>query len=218
MKKLLECWFCILPLIPATAQSSKEKIYDGREYVLSSVRISGTSFFRDGENPQNNTLLFDKVLYRDVRLLYDIRTDELITQRPGVAKDIIVVKELVDFFTLGRDTLVHLKEAGTGLPDGFYLQIFNSPAYKSVARYKKELKEPRAVKEKSYYSETVKYFMKTPGSDHFIPVRNIQNLLSIDKQYKKKLRRLLRTEGDSDNFPASIALVLDYLNKASRHE
>lgn len=215
MKRLLQCLFCFFPLVSATAQTFNGKIYDGKEYVQGTMLISGTPFFHDGENQENNSLLFDKVLYRDVRLLYDIKTDELITRRRGELTDMIVVKEMVDFFTIGKDTIVHLKEAATGLSDGFYLQIFNSPAYKSVARYKKAVKQPRAVKEKSYYFETVKYFMKTPGSDHFIPVRNIGNLLSIDKQHKKKLRRLLRTHGSRESFPASIALVLDYLNKAS---
>jgi len=208
--------FCFAPLIPATAQTSHSKIYDGKEYVLTTILVSGSPFFNDGENQENNTLLFDKVLYKNVRLLYDIKADELITRRREELTDMIVVKELVDFFTIGKDTIVYLKEAATGLPDdGFYLQIFNSPAYKGVARYKKEIKEPRAVKEKSYYLETVKYFVKTPGSEHFIPVRNIRNLLTLDKQYKKKLRHLLRTHGNPDSFPASIALVLDYLNKAS---
>lgn len=207
--------FCFALLVPATAQTSNSKIYDGKEYVSNTIPVSGTPFFNDGGNQENNTILFDKVLYRDVRLLYDIKADELITRRRGELTNMIVVKELVDFFTIDKDTIVHLKEAVTGLPDGFYLQIFNSPAYKSVARHKKDIKEPRAVKEKSYYFKTVKYFVKTPGSEHFIPVRNIRNLITLDKQYKKKLRRLLRTHGDRENFPASIALVLDYLNKAS---
>lgn len=205
--------FCFFPLLPATAQTSNGKIYDGKEYVLSAVLISGTPFFHNGENQENNTLLFDRVFYSGVPLLYDIKTDELITRRRGELTNMIVVKEMVDFFTIGKDTIVHLKEAVTGLPDGFYLQIFNSPAYKSVARYKKVVKEPRTVKEKSYYFETVKYFVKTPDSGHFIPVGNTRNLLSIDKQYKKNLKRLLRAHGNRESFPASIALVLDYLNK-----
>ena len=207
--------FYFFPFVTATAQKFNGKIYNGKEYVPATVFISGTPLYHNGENRENNTLMFDKVLYKDIRLFYDIKTDDLIiTQRTGLT-DIIVVKEMVDFFTIGKDTIVHLKEAATGLTDGFYLQIFNSPAYKAVARYKKEVKIPQVVNEKSYYSETVKYFVKTPGSDHFIPVRNIQNLLSIDKQYKKKLKQLLRAHGNRESFPASISLVLDYLNKTS---
>lgn len=184
--------------------------------MLSKTLISGTPFFHNGENQENNTVRFDQVIYRDVPLLYDIKADQLVTRRGSELTNMVVVKEMVDFFTIGKDTIVYLKEALTGLEDGFYLQIFNSSSYKGVARYKKVVREPRAVNEKSYYFETVKYFVKTPDASHFIPVGNIRNLLSIDKQYKKNLKRLLRTHGPRENFPVSIALVLDYLNKANK--
>ncbi len=216
MKRLLQCFLCLFPWAPATAQTLNSKIYDGREYVLSKTLISGTPFFHNGENQENNTLRFDRVIYSGVPLLYDIKADQLVTRRNSELTNMVVVKEMVDFFTIGKDTIVHLKQALTGLEDGFYLQIFNSPAYKGVARYKKVVRDPRSVNEKSYYFETVKYFIKTPDSGHFIPVGNIRNLLSIDKQYKKNLKRLLRAQGTREDFPASIALVLDYLNKANK--
>lgn len=216
MSRLLGCFLCFFPWVHATSQTLNSKIFDGREYVITGALISGTPFFNNAENSENNTLRFDQVLYTGLPLLYDIKADQLVTRRPGVLTNMIVVKELVDFFTIGKDTIVYLKETATGLTDGFYLQIFNSPTYKSVARYKKTIRDPRTVNEKRYYFETAEYFLNTPDSDHFVPLKNIRTLLSIDKQYKKNLRSLLRTHGNREDFPATVALVLDYLNKASK--
>ncbi len=216
MNRLLGYLFFLFLGPYATAQTTK--IYDGREYVINSALISGTPFFKNGENPEGNMLLFDKVVYTDLPLLYDITADQLLTRRPGESSNVIVVKELVELFTLGQDTLVSLKKTATGLEDGFYLRIFDSPRYKSVARYRKSVKDPRSVNAKKYYEETVEYFVKTPASDQYVPLKTTGKLLSIDKQYKKNLKSLLRTHGmeNSENLPAKIALVLDYLNKANK--
>lgn len=217
MRKLSGGLLCLFLWTSASAQTTHSKIYDGREYVIIPALISGTPFFKDTENSDHNSLLFDKVLYTGIPLLYDIRYDQLVTTREGELTNMIVVKELVDFFTIGKDTVVNLKESATGLSDGFYLQVFNSPDYKSVARYKKGVKDPRSVNEKRYYFETVEYFMKTPASDLFVPLRNNRNLFSINKQYKKGLKKLLQTQGNREDFQGNIALALDYLNQMTRH-
>ncbi|MCD8539490.1 MAG: hypothetical protein LRY55_06745 [Leadbetterella sp.] len=217
MKGLFGGLVCLFFLANATAQTSNAKIYDGKEYVTGNTLVSGTPFYRNADHQENNSLLFDKVLYSGVPLLYDLKTDQLITRRPGEGINMIVVKEMVELFTVGKDTIVHLKEAGTGLADGFYLRVFDSPLYKSVARYKKTVKDPRSVNEKRYYEESVEYFIKTPATDTFVPLKSTAKLLSTDKKHKKNLKSLLRTHGmeNSENFPAKIALVLDYLNKAN---
>ena len=216
MSRLLLCLFGVFSWAHATSQPVPDKIFNGREYIITGALVSGTPFFNNAENSENNTLRFDEVVYQGLPLLYDIKTDQLVTRRPGELTNMIIVKEMVDFFTIGKDTLLHLKEASTGLADGFYLQVFNSPAYKSVARYKKAVRDPRAINEKRYYFETVEYFLKTPDSEKFLPVKNIRTLLSVDKQYKKNLKSLLRTHGNREDFPGSVALVLDYLNKTNR--
>lgn len=216
MKRLLGSLLCLFPWVEGASQTLNTKIYDGKEYVVSNMLISGTPFLYNAENSENNTLLFDNVLYSGLLLFYDIKADQLITRRPGELSNVIVVKEMVELFTIGKDTIVRLKEAETGLADGFYLRVFDSPRYKSVARYKKAIKDPRSPNEKRYYTETVEYFIKTPASDRFVPLKNTGKLLSIDKKHKKNLKSLLRTYGMENNASATakIALILDYLNKA----
>lgn len=216
MKRLLGSLLCLFPLVKGVSQTSNTKIYDGKEYVVSNMLISGTPFLYNAENSENNTLLFDNVLYSGVLLFYDIKADQLITRRPGELSNVIVVKEMVDLFTIGKDTIVRLKESETGLADGFYLRVFDSPRYKSVARYKKAVKDPKNTNEKRYYTETVEYFIKTPTSEKFIPLKSTGKLLSIDKKHKKNLKSLLQTHGMENNAKttAKIALILDYLNKA----
>lgn len=215
MNRLLGLLFCLFPLAQTTAQTLNTKIYDGKEYVVSNVLIAGTPFFENAENSENNTILFDKVLYSGVPLFYDIKADQLITRRPGELSSVIVVKEMVDLFTIGKDTIVRLKEANTGLADGFYLRLYDSPEYKGVARYKKAVKDPKTANEKRYYTETVEYFVKTPAADRFVPLKNAEKLLSFDKKHKKNLKSLLRTYGINENSTAKIAFILDYLNKAN---
>ena len=213
MNRLLGCVLCMLPWMESIAQMPREKLYDGREYVIIPSLISGTPFYKDAEDARSNAVCFDKVLYTEIPLLYDIRADELLATRPGELTNMVVVKEFVTFFTIGSDTIVHLNEDTTGLASGFYLQIFDSPHFKSVARYRKAVKDPRAVNEKRYYFQTVDYYLKTPASEHFVPLRNTRTLLSINKHHRKTLRKLLQTEGNREDFRVNIALVLNYLNK-----
>ncbi len=194
-------------------------LFNGKEYHSYNLPVSGLLFYANSEDVGKNTVKFDKVIYGDLALFYDLRTDQLISIHPKHLNKVILVKEFVDFFTIGSDTLVYLSEKETGLNGGYYLQVFNSDTYKSYAKYSKTVKEATSNFEKRSVEDKVKYFYKTPASSHLIPYKHIKDLINLDKQHKKAVKNLIR---DNDlqfekDLKTKSHLVLGYLSKVSQY-
>lgn len=194
-------------------------LFNGKEYIGYSLPLVGSLFYNNAEDVEKNTIQFDKVFYSDVALIYDLRTDELISRHPKHLNNMIVVKEFVDYFTIGKDTFVNFSEKETGLKSGYYLQIFNSDSYKSFAKVSKSIVEPKSNTERRSVDEKIQYFYKTPASPHFISYNNINKLTGLDKQHKKALKDLIRDSGlqYEKNIKVKTQLVLDYLSKVNHH-
>jgi hypothetical protein len=194
-------------------------VFNGKEYIGFNLPLIGSLFYNNAQDVEKNTVKFDKILYDSVALIYDLRTDQLISRHPKHLSNLIVVKEFVDYFTIGKDTFVNFSEKETGLRSGYYLQIFNSDSYKSFAKLSKDIVEPKTTTERRSVDEKIKYFYKTPASPHFIPYNNIKKLTGLDKQHRKALKDLLRDNGFQyeKDIKATSQLVLDYLSKVNHH-
>lgn len=211
---------------PLAAQSSSERVseslptlFNGKEYVGFNMPLVGSLFYNNAENIEKNTIRFDKVFYDDVALIYDLRTDKLITRHPKHFSNLIVIEDFVDFFTIGKDTFVNLSEKETGLKSGYYLQIFNSGSYKSFAKLSKAIVDPKSTTEKRTVDDKIQYFYKTPASPHFQPYNTIKKLITLEKQHKKALNELIRASGlqYEKDLKTKTQIVLNYLSKVNHH-
>ncbi len=178
-------------------------IYDGKEYVTAYALVSGTPFYKDGENSSKNVLVYDGVKYADVPLWYDIRSQQLVTRRPDNGAQVVVVKERVDYFYLGEEKWVYLD----GPQAGYYLELFASERYKGYARFKKVLKDAKVVNEKRYFEESVEYFVRTPESPDLQPIKKTNQLYALSPSQKKELKNL-----GGSGLRSSIPAILNYLS------
>lgn len=224
MFTVLTVFFCVESLV---AQSNLGKkipdvlptLFNGKEYVGFNLPLMGSLFYNNAEDIEKNTIKFDKVLYDDVALIYDLRTDMLITRHPGHLSNLIVIEDFVDYFTIGKDTFVNFLENETGLKSGYYLQIFNSDTYKSFAKISKSIIEPKTTTERRSVDEKIQYFYKTPESPRFIPYNTIKKLTGLEKQHKKAVNELIRASGlqYEKDLKTKTQIVLNYLSKVNHH-
>jgi hypothetical protein len=198
---------------------NESPLFNGKEYVSFTLPLTGSLFYNDAKDVDNNSVKFDKVLYTDVALIYDVRSDELISRHPKHFSNVILVKEFVDYFTIGKDTFVYLSEKDAGIKSGYYLQIFNSEKYKSYAKLSKTIKDPKATSEKRSVEEKIQYFFKTPASPFYHSFNSINKLVALEKPHKKALKELIRSHGlqYDKNLQIKTALVMDYLSKVNHH-
>jgi hypothetical protein len=202
----------LLLLTKAHAQDHPPAVYyDGREYVINYSLATGTPFYKDGEHSDGNVLVYDDVTYTNVPLWYDIRLDQLVTRRPDHQTQVIVVRERVGHFFIGNEKWVYVSEKHGDA--GFYKVLFESSDYKGYARYRKVMRDPKTVNERRYFEESVEYFVQTPESSSFIPIRKTNQLYTLGD--KKELKSLLRTSGAESSLPVKIITVLEHLQTAS---
>ena len=211
---------------PLAAQSSSDRVpdalptlFNGKEYVGFNLPLVGSLFYNNAENIEKNTIRFDKVLYDNVALIYDLRTDNLITRHPRHLSNLIVIEDFVDYFTIGKDTFVNFSEKETGLKSGYYLQIVNSDTYKSFAKISKSIIEPKTTTERRSVDEKIQYFYKTPASPYFQPYNTIKKLTGLEKQHKKAVNELIRASGlqYEKDLKTKTQIVLNYLSKVNHH-
>lgn len=202
-------------LIKTDSTLSNSSLLNGREYIPSPFPVIGNSFYKNAETVENNSVKFDGVVYTKLPLLYDLKSDNLLSRRPGTLTYVILVRELVDYFTIGADTVVHLKQDKDGLKAGYYLQVFKSDKYVSYAKYTKSIKDPKALHEKRFYIETKGFFFKGSEQAVFTPYKNVNKIISLYKPHKKELKRRLRESdlNNSDDLSAKTVLVLSHLEK-----
>lgn len=194
-------------------------LFNGKEYVGFNLPLVGSLFYNNAENIEKNTIRFDKVLYDNVALIYDLRTDNLITRHPKHFSNLTVIEDFVDYFTIGKDTFVNLSEKETGLKSGYYLQIFNSDSYKSFAKLSKAIVDPKSTTEKRTVDDKIQYFYKTPASPYFQPYNTIKKLTGLEKQHKKAVNELIRASGlqYEKDLKTKTQIVLNYLSKVNHH-
>lgn len=151
-------------------------------------RVSNSSPYYKNMVFTRGTIVYDKVKYENQMLSYDVSSDQLVLEDVNYIR---VVKNLVDYFTVNGDTVIY-NTAG-GLPPGYYEQIYTSSRTPALARHSKYLKEVmRGTVMERAYEETIRYYVRIPGSENYKDLRNEKDLLNINKELKKEAKTLLR--------------------------
>lgn len=184
------------PLPAELKQSySRHHLFNGREFVPHNLSVVGSPNHGDLVILDHCSVVFDGVYYDDIPLLYDLVIDQLVTIHPDQKKEIYLEKYLVDRFSIQRDQFVRIAEGQSELSPGFYQLVYQGENYTCYARRSKEARRYSSGTVLEYrFFETVTYYLQI-GDDPFRIIKSQKELLSLDEDHRRTIRRMLRANG-----------------------
>ncbi len=190
----------------------KTLLYHGKQYVVFPSNTTGHQGYKTNSLTEGCTIRFQGLIFGDIPLMYDLVRDEVVTRHPDRFLPMILSREFVSLFTIEADTFVHLKAENTGLPSGYYHQLFHARDVSCYAKRSKTIKTYNLDLE-STYVEYVRFYIKESSDSAFRPIRNQRALLNTYSDKKRELRRLLHANGLSfrQDPEQTITFVLTYV-------
>lgn len=169
-------------------------LYNGAEYADYAYQITEGHPFFESADFNSGSVVYDGILYENVRLLYDIVKEEVVIKDPFEIYKIALINERLSEFTLSNHTFVRLVENDSGnavINTGFY-EVLYSGTTGVYKKQKKKVQENVAFANgiKRYVVETSNYFIL---KDHkFYPVNNKRSLLSLFKNKDNEIQQFMR--------------------------
>ncbi len=171
---------------------SRHHLFNGREFVPHNLSVVGSPNHADLVILDHCSVVFDGVYYDDIPLLYDLVIDQLVTIHPDRREEIYLEKHLVDWFSIRQDQFVQIVEGQSELSPGFYQLIYQGDGYTCYARRSKEARRYSSGTILEYrFFETVTYYLQI-GDDPFRTIKSQKELLSLDDDHRRVIRRMLR--------------------------
>ncbi len=187
--------FCILLGIlvhqEVTAQNTSPQYVKSGKIYHAPPRVSNASPYFKNMSFTRGTIVYDRVKYENLMLVYDVSSDKLVLEDVNY---IHVVKNLVDYFTVNGDTIIYKSNSAGGVPAGYYEKIYSSDRASCVARHSKYLKEiMRGTTMERTYQETIRYYVLVPGLQNYKDLKSEKDLLNVNRDLKKDAKALLRS-------------------------
>lgn len=174
------------------SQRARESaIYNGVQFYPYLHTIEGIPFFWSPDW-QKGTVVYDKVLYRDIFLKYDLVKDQvIITPDNQGGLFVSLFSPRVSEFTFLDYKFIRMGKPGDGtlLPEGFY-RILTTGKLSAFAKKTKWIFEQ--VLEQSIYrrfDEKTRYYVLKDGTYHL--VKNANDLFDLLKEHKKEVQQFL---------------------------
>jgi hypothetical protein len=187
-------------------------LFTGSQYRRQSRTNEEHPFYRDIDWFTGN-INYNGEFYDNVPFIYDLTTDNLITEHFYNGDEMVLVKAKIERFRIEGDEFIHLNGSGMlpGLPDaGFYHLLHNGPS-RVVARYTKTPEEKiESNKVERYFTQRKRFYLLKDGVYHKVAKRN--EILKLFQDQKQAVRSYL-TENKiriSKSNPSSFALAAAY--------
>ena len=202
--------------------SPETGLYNGSEYAYNVhypfTIHEGHPFFLSKQF-DTGAVFYNKVLYENVPLLYDLIMGELLTRNPTNDYFIRLNNENIGWFILSGHTFIKLNRHDSGnvvLHEGFYDLLYNGTTtlYKKPSKNFKEINDTH-VGIKKYVVESDAYFIKE--NNQYYKVNNKKELLLIMNNNKKEVELFIRKnklslKKDKDNALRKIVAYYDDIN------
>ena len=184
-------------------------IYTGKEEIKYPLSILNDPYLYTKEYKEG-TLLYDGVLYPDVKLRLNGHKEELVVLSPDGRFNIIVPTERVGYATIG-DLFIFYNISATGinaLPDGYYVRLHNGK-YPVLKRETCIIQsKPKETKVEESFVRSNRLYVLKDGK--YNQIRNKSNILKLFKSEKKALKRFIKEKelnfkNAPDDFVAAVA-------------
>jgi len=197
----------------------QSSLYNGTQYTgYPFVFAAGNPFFLT-DKAQRGTIVYDKIVYTDVDLLYDDLMDVLIMQ--DESHRIQLSNDRISSFTILNYRFIHIlnDSLSNSTPQaGFYNILYDG----NLCVLKKEIKTIREIVTFSVEGKTrvidlksVYYFRK---NNEYFKIKNQKALLDFFPQQKNEIKHFIKTnklnfKKDTDNLLEKVAVYSDQLTK-----
>jgi hypothetical protein len=172
-------------------------LFRGSEYGTYDIHLrDGNPYFIDKKR-HPGTIVYDSVLYHDVRLQYDEVKDIVILYDFTNIFKINLFPEMVDRFTMDDHRFIRLKDSlNPNQPrNGFYEVLYKG----RITLLKKEKK---IIQEDLYSSNVAQYFIEGADTSYYLkkgnvyyPVRNTKTLVRALKDRSRDIKKFIRSNG-----------------------
>lgn len=161
--------------------NSGAPIYNGRIYRPESrLDENGHTLFTN-DKFSDGWITYQGIRYEHVKLMYDLVLDQLILLNFDEVGGIIVVKDLVDSFSVHKHTFINLPFGEKGIQPGYYDLLYDGRLKLLAKRNKKISETTNQYKVVRKVSQQNKYYLLQDGA--YVSVKNLKALL---KQLPKK--------------------------------
>ncbi|HEY9005134.1 hypothetical protein [Ohtaekwangia sp.] len=164
----------------------QSQLYNGSDYAEYQTLREEHPYF--GSNDWVfGSVHYDGYLYEDVPLLYDLMTDEILTESFSRSSTMRLIKSRVKYFTISDKKFVNLSDSS--LHKGFYELLYNGKT-KVYARHFKLLQETISQQEITHdFEEKIRYYIYKDGK--YFPVRSKGSIQDVFRDQKHELNQLM---------------------------
>ncbi|MBX2925636.1 MAG: hypothetical protein KF746_25790 [Chitinophagaceae bacterium] len=177
-----------------TSLKTQSGIYNGSEYVQYIHLLKEGHPYFDTTTFKQGHVLYNKVLYSDVPMLYDIIRDELIVQHFNKVFLVQMIKSKVDWFELYGHRFLHLGRDSTrngNVKEGFYDVVYDGKIKLYIKRVKLIHESiPNMQVERRVYSKD-RYFIYK--DDVFHEVNSQSSVLKVLPGHSSELKQVVRS-------------------------
>lgn len=166
------------------------RLYNGSLYKPPPHTIEQHPFF-NSEDWITGSLFYDGEYFRDVPLMLDLYSQQLITEHMSSGQAIQLVMEKLQHFEIGDHHFEKI-ESAPGLPDKGLYEILYSGETKVIARRKKLLLEKveSGGIDRTYEQRNRLYMLK---DGLYFPVKTKGDVLKLLSGQKQNLKKFIRT-------------------------
>jgi hypothetical protein len=174
-------------------QRAKEnlQVYRGSQYIRYGIKTQGFLFF-ESNDMLSGSLIYQGAFYPDVKLYYDLVSDNLIINNYSGNAQINLPKIKTDAFRIGGSSFVRLnadKEKGKLRGSGFYEILFTSGDIGVYDKMEKKLNFPSKDEAPAYIQYNF-YFVKLNG--RFYPIDDESSLLDLFQDKKVQVKKFIK--------------------------
>ncbi|MET6997327.1 hypothetical protein [Chitinophaga defluvii] len=188
-KPLKEAYDYAVSLYEASTGIQKG-LNNGTQYAPYPYHLEGHAFFETaGWSP--GSICYEGMLYKDVKLLYDLITGEVIV--PYKDTYMQLHQDRINKFTINQHQFIRIapdSASALGLSPGFYEQLYNNQL-KVLARYSKNVQEEEIMNEKQYVVYSKRWYYLKIG-DKYHQADNERMVLNLLKDKDKDIAQFIK--------------------------
>ena len=155
----------------------------------------GSIFFAYSTDFENGEVLFRGKRYKDIRLNLNAHLDELYVQEPVQGIRLLVNKNFVDSFSMGKHRFVHCRQGNhPGLIDGYYEVLLSGhlSLYKKIhKKFQESIKSGTKMMLRSYILQESYYLLK---DDKWVQVSSKSDLKRVFGAEKRVINEISKTK------------------------
>lgn len=168
----------------------QSRLYNGGDYVMYISHDGEHPYYRE-DDWAFGTITYWNEAYANVPLMYDLSTDDVITEHMR-GNQIRLLPYKIQGFTMHGHQFVRLTKAN-GIQEGFY-RVLHDGKTKVYSKYIKEYREKLETKQViPLFREITRYYIKKDST--YFPVKNKASVIKTFADQKNEVKNFIRKNG-----------------------